>query len=380
MNLFIVNTLTIPSPNASVNRLLSYSKGLVELGDRVSCLSTGIGTDLQEHCLDGITYRMLRKKKGVFQLFLSLCRLINQIAQNKNKIDVCVIVSNSLLLVIPVSIICRVLHIKVVDEVSEYPFVIMRHDLLSRLWSKVYVHNYKLFDGMLIMTDPLVEYYSRFIRKDCKVLKVPMTVDPSRFELNRLSLLQKPEMEYIAYCGDMSGNKDGVMNLIDAFSIVEGKYPNLYLMMIGGTTSPKEYQRITSKVEAIGLKNVLFTGKVDRQQIPELLFNAKLLCLARPSSLQSQGGFPTKLGEYLCTGKPVIITATGEIPRYLNSSNSYIVEPNDNVKFANKILEALSDYSRALIVGANGRKMVEEVFDYHVQAKRMHVFLESLIS
>ena len=42
-----------------------------------------------------------------------------------------------------------------------------------------------------------------------------------------------------------------------------------------------------------------------------------MLVLARPDNIQAKGGFPTKLGEYLATGNPVVVTKVGEIPNYL---------------------------------------------------------------
>ena len=41
MKIAIINTLPIPSGEASVNRLMSYAKGLTELGHKVILLSSG---------------------------------------------------------------------------------------------------------------------------------------------------------------------------------------------------------------------------------------------------------------------------------------------------------------------------------------------------
>ena len=63
--------------------------------------------------------------------------------------------------------------------------------------------------------------------------------------------------------------------------------------------------------------------------MPKYLCNAKLLALARPDSIQAQGGFPTKLGEYLATGRPVVVTKVGEIPDYLEDGvNAFLSDIN----------------------------------------------------
>lgn len=66
-------------------------------------------------------------------------------------------------------------------------------------------------------------------------------------------------------------------------------------------------------------------GDVHRDKVPELLCRSKILALARPDNLQSEGGFPTKLGEYLSTGNLVIITDVGDIPFYLKDGESALI-------------------------------------------------------
>lgn len=230
---------------------------------------------------------------------------------------------------------------------------------------------------MIIMTQPLLEYFKNLVRKDCKLIKLPMTVDMTRFEnINNANKYG----EYAAYCGNMSGNKDGVENLIEAFSFVEAKHPNFKLVMVGGANTDVEFFKIKQKVADLKLKNVIFTGRVSREEIPGILTNARILCLARPSSLQSAGGFPTKLGEYLTTGHPVVVTAVGEIPKYLNRDNSFIVEPDNNRLFGDTINEILSDYEKASVIGLEGRKVALANFNYSVQSARLHDYLINLIS
>lgn len=377
MNVVIVNTLPVPSGQASVNRILSLGKGLVENGDKVTILSSAHTGDTDFHDVNGIKVANMAGISGrLAGLIESLCKIINYIRHHKKDIDVLWIVSNSPLLILPLWITCKLCNVKYVMEKSEFPFVLMKKGLLAKMWGKLYVNTiYKLFDGMIIMTQPLLEYFMGLVLKDCKLIRVPMTVDMSRFENVQA---ENKYGVYAAYCGNMSGNKDGVLNLIEAFSIVEPKHPDFKLLMIGGTNEPAEFEKIKQKVRELGLKNVFFTGRVTRDEIPVLLSNAKVLCLARPSSLQSTGGFPTKLGEYLTTGLPVVVTAVGEIPAFLDENNSFIVEPDNNELFGNRINEILDDYDRAKAIGLEGRKVALANFNYKVQSERLHQFLKDL--
>ena len=372
MRIIIVNTLPVPSGQASVNRILSLGKGLVETGDEMTILSTAKGYDTLCHELNGIKYRNL--KGGRVGLLGSLWVLLKYVRTNRKNIDFLWLVSNSPLLILPLWFVCKISGVCYIQEKSEFPFVLMKKGAIAKVWAKVYVNTiYKLFDGMIIMTQPLLDYFKPLVKKNCQLIKVPMTVDLTRFE----DVPQSDKYgEYAAYCGNMSGNKDGVENLIEAFSYVEKRFPDFKLVMVGGANTEEEFEKIKQKVADLGLKNVVFTGRVTRDEIPSILKNAKMLCLARPSSLQSQGGFPTKLGEYLATGNPVVVTAVGEIPSYLNDGNSFIVEPDNNERFGARMIEVLSDYENACLKGQKGREVALENFNYSVQAKIIHDWLD----
>lgn len=370
MKIAFVNTLPIPSGNASVNRLLSYAKELVSLGNDVSVLSSG-RSEVRQGSIDGVKY-LNYGHKGLIRALLTMMK-----ALRKQKPDVLILVSNSLLLIYPIWFTCMTRDIKLLQEKSEFPFVLRNKGLLGRLYAKFYVGTtYKLFNGLIVMTKPLMEYFKDKVRKDAKLFEMPMTVDMDRFAIEKC---ESKYGDYIAYCGDMAGNKDGVMNLIDAFNIASPKIDNVNLLLIGGSSNLDELNRIQQYAESLGNTHIHFYGKADRSEIPQLLVNAKALALARPSSLQSSGGFPTKLGEYLSTGNPVIVTKVGDIPHYLNESNAFVVEPDNNNAFADAIVKIFSDYSKALEIGSKGKEVALSIFNAKVQTNRLNNFLKSMV-
>ena len=88
------------------------------------------------------------------------------------------------------------------------------------------------------------------------------------------------------------------------------------------------------------------------------------------------GGFPTKLGEYLASGKPVIVTNVGEISEYLTDrQNAYIIEPNNIEALYNCFKYIADHYEEAINVGLEGRKLAEGIFNYKSQAIRMYDFI-----
>lgn len=365
----IINTLPIPSGNASVNRFLSYSKGLVELGHQVTILSSA-QNDIAEIELDGVKcYNLGTKYK--FSLLIALLRILKNILSSEY--DFIILVSNSLLLIYPIALISKITGIKLLQEKSEFPFVLMKNGMISKIKAAIYVNTtYRLFDGLIVMTKPLMKYFQYKVSSKCKMIEIPMTVDFSRFQIKK----EKTNFgEYIAYCGNMSGNKDGIYNLIDSFYYIEKARYSIKLLMIGGTNKEEEFDAIKKYVKELDLKNVIFYGKASREEIPSLLVNAKILALARPSGLQSSGGFPTKLGEYLSTGNPIVVTSVGDIPLYLNTVNSYILRADDNEAFAGQIKSILDNYEEAMKKSVLGKKLAKTIFNSVVQAKRLSDYL-----
>jgi glycosyltransferase involved in cell wall biosynthesis len=115
--------------------------------------------------------------------------------------------------------------------------------------------------------------------------------------------------------------------------------------------------------------------------MPKYLCNAAVLALARPTSLQAQYGFPTKLGEYLATGRPVVVTDVGEIGKFLrDGENAYIVQPNNAEAFAAKLDYVLANYETAKRVGSKGKETAIVNFDCHTHGKRIVDFIRTLKS
>jgi glycosyltransferase involved in cell wall biosynthesis len=224
------------------------------------------------------------------------------------------------------------------------------------------------------MTHSLKDYYSNLFKIE-HCLVVPMTVENDRFEGVNIN----ENDNYIAYVGNLEIAKDGVDILIESFAIVSKHFPDLSLKLYGGgNISDTEY--LKEQVDDLGLSNqVFFEGRIDRSSIPSVLCNAKALLLPRPSSKRAEGGFPTKLGEYLASGIPAVVTNVGEISAYLESGiNAYIVEPDNVRAFAESVMFVLNNPEESKNVGLKGKQIAKEKFNYHNQAKEMLKYIIQL--
>jgi glycosyltransferase involved in cell wall biosynthesis len=125
--------------------------------------------------------------------------------------------------------------------------------------------------------------------------------------------------------------------------------------------------QLKNKIETFGLNDIIsFLGSKNPDEIPAILSNSDLLVLARPNNSQAKAGFPTKLGEYLASRKPIVITKTGEIPKYLiDNRSAYLATADDINNFADKVIFALND-ENAEMIGKNGYEVADKYFNYHL--------------
>jgi glycosyltransferase involved in cell wall biosynthesis len=228
-------------------------------------------------------------------------------------------------------------------------------------------------DLFAVMTKTLTEHYRQMAKPEAKFMLLPMTVDMTRFmNVKDTVMYNKP---YIAFTGTMSNQKDGVDVLIKAFIKNAVKYPDLHLYLAGFWHYDVPAQ--DKLIEESGVSNRIHRlGVLEREQIPPFVCNARVLALSRPNSHQAQGGFPTKLGEYLATGNPVCVTKVGEIPDYLEDNvSAFMAEPGSVESFADALDRAMGE--KAEMVGTAGREVAEESFDVAKQARRLSEFLKS---
>ena len=197
-----------------------------------------------------------------------------------------------------------------------------------------------------------------------------MTVDVERFKNIKKAACRE---KYIAYCGNVSNNKDGVDILIKSFALVCKKRPEIKLFIIGKSPSQTEASDNLRLIKSLGIEErIVFTGVVSSEQMPQLLKDAMVLALARPDNLQAKYGFPTKLGEYLLTENPVVVTSVGDIPLFLKDGVSALISEPSNVEmFAEKLLWALDNPGEASAVGKAGAAVAAEFFNSDIETKKL---------
>jgi glycosyltransferase involved in cell wall biosynthesis len=371
----LVFVATTFRPNtAPANRWLSFARALSELG--VACEFVFL---LPDECnshvpdaLPGIRFSypwegkersLLFKIKPARQLLLHhySCRLVRHLE------------SGSKVVILEMSNVMFHLlkrkDIAVFHERTEHPYAYPYKSFSI----DHYVRVTPQLAGLFVISEPLRQYFIAAGVSPEKICLINMTVDTSRFD----GLARNAGDPYIAYCGTASNTKDGVDELIKAFALVHRAHPEVKLHIIGRTPAPEEYSGNLELIRELGLSSsVVLTGIVPADKMPSVLKDATVLALDRPDNLQAQYGFPTKLGEYLLTENPVVVTHVGDIPRFLEDGRSALIAPPSCPEaFAAKLIWALENPEAAGRIGKEGAQVARRYFNYLTETRKMLGFL-----
>ncbi len=378
MHIIFISTGSYPDMHAAAIRHSLLARGLAEQGHRVQFLLLspqdwqGSNT-LHYHGVEFIelnSYRGSSKMLQHFHYLRGLRQALRMIRQGAP--DLFFVHAVMPIHVIPITWLVKQVKksgIPVFHERTELPYVFGINPHMLR----IYIRNMlPQFDGIFVISDKLISYFSEHVRW---VRKLVTVVDLPFFQTNRPSPYPFP---YIGYCGTIGGSKDGVPILVEAFALIRNEFPDLRLVLVGNNRNREAIRDTLDTIERCGVaERVVFTGLVDREMMPVILGNAAVLAVAKPDTEQNSGNFPIKIGEYLATGVPVVVTRVGEIPLFIEDGVSgYLAAPGDAAAFADKLREALANPEKARAAGQRGKSVAAQHFDYRQVAERMAGLLQ----
>ena len=380
MKIAVVNIYNFPVGMAPTTRIIGYCKGLLEHGCQVDIVSiipkreSDKNVPLTGVCDGGNYYHfshapscnipVLRSILWRYIDYLCLKRALNFIKDSDKEHPYDAIIMSfdepsQFKAILPT--LKKLQRAKIIAIADEYPIPIRHYLKPSVPESKLekYRKIYKDIDGRILMTSKLQNFY------DTKVCPKPTLILSTIVDVDRFKGLKKEiqERDYLCYMGNMELSKDNVDNIIEAFSLVADKYPRLDLHLYG---APKKQtkQYLDDIIKKHDLRSRVFLkGRVDYAIVPQVLKNAKILVSSQPDTKRAEGGFPTKLGEYMMTGVPTLLTNVGEIAEYVQDGiNAYLVAPENPQLYAEKLSYIYDNYKRALEIAVVAQNYIIENF------------------
>lgn len=397
MNISVISIYPFPEGLAPTNRIKAYSKGVIHNGANVNVIipfPTDRYSDKKvtdRGVVNGIPFAyssgVYKSKHKLFRTlsvltryrrfvgFVSSYRLIHR-QNRKNKIDCLILSSDAIDMLFVYSIVAKSIKSKLVFIFDEYPIPI-RHKLKTKipLWKTIlYRYVLKGVDAYVSISDNLKDYFCNLCNKPTFILS--SITDADRFAIDPEDVKDR----YFCYMGNMELTKDNVDLIVRAYSQLPESIRKDYKLFLYGAPNQINKDTILGLISELNLETkVLFKGRVSFNEVPRILKNASVLLSSQPNTLRAQGGFPTKLGEYLASGTPTLLTDVGENSVFVNNREHVFFAKAGSVDdYATQIVYIMENYNIAIQIAEEGKRYVDESYSHVQQGRKLLSFLESL--
>jgi glycosyltransferase involved in cell wall biosynthesis len=169
----------------------------------------------------------------------------------------------------------------------------------------------------------------------------------------------------VLYVGNV-GIAQNLLTLVESAKLL----PDLDFLIIGSGSDVKGID-----AAAKGIKNVHMRGRVEWSEIPAIYQKADILWAQLMPDFS--GAVPSKLYEYLATGKPVIYGGVGEAVSVISEFDGvYIVPPDESKELVSCIRNVVSAPC-GFQLSLNNRKKIEEKY---IREKSVENFYNNILN
>jgi len=150
------------------------------------------------------------------------------------------------------------------------------------------------------------------------------------------------------------------------------------LFIIRGDGEQKDY--IKDKIEMLKLRNVVLdTTIMPLSEVVKCLNMADAFLLLQKERLNPESTFPIKILEYLSVKKPVIVSAKGEVAKFIEKIKAgIVVEPENPERLKDAILTLAKDPILREGLGDNGYAYVQRNFSTDTLGRRLSEIFHSI--
>jgi len=267
----------------------------------------------------------------------------------------------------------RLLGVPVVGELNERPWSLSHPRALGRFWSPLTgMSGVVSISGML---SAWARAEARRRHRDVEVIEVPILVDVEEQPVREYPVDDPP---VVMFAGSPEYDET-IKFILESMKQVWQKVPECRLVVTGANRGDPAARWLF--LDEHRDPRVHVVGYVSRTELLELYGDARALLIPLFDDVRSTARFPTKIGEYLASGRPVVTTAVGEIPRYFHDGVDAVICPaGDPAAYADRIVAVLNDPGVAASIGRESRRLAASRFHYALYSETLHRGFASVAS
>lgn len=217
-------------------------------------------------------------------------------------------------------------------------------------------------DHVSVLTPTMGEYYREKYDLDAERLTaIPFGVDEDLF-VPAADRAREPRLIYLGNLGTFYAFEP----YLRAFERLDDEYE---LYFVGWGECRDDLEQLC--VELGITDRVTFTGRIPREEVPDLLASSALNVVPLETGYRLDYARPTKLLEGMAVGTPYVASPVREIETITDESNAGIVVENDPGKIAEAMETILSDPDERQEMGQRAVEFVEREHRWDVLSARM---------
>jgi glycosyltransferase involved in cell wall biosynthesis len=234
-----------------------------------------------------------------------------------------------------VLLVCRALGVPVIQEACEWwPDTPQRTRLNTWLYERAM---FRWTAGALPISRHIEERIRRVGRPDLPLLRLPVLIDP----LEARPHLDEPRagIPRLLWCGSLYWFIRDASLLIQAGARLAGERRPVELILCGPSSAAAEDTLRREAGEAgFPVGQLRITGFIAEEELWRLCRSASVLLMTMWEDERSATRFPTKIGQYVAAGRPIVTAGIGEVAEFLTDGRTALFyRPGDVDDLAAKV-------------------------------------------
>lgn len=392
MRVLILFAYEYPSGTAMANRVQKLARGVMAAGAEVRLLGVGTTSGGRsagwEYDSYGIPYRLLAMPRGKSRLKMLVGRArlratfreeTASLLHSEEISSVIIFGTSGWLFGAAADFAMRQNTVVVMDAVEwfgkprSFPDALW---LLEQAYTRRYI--FPKISGVIGITSFWEDYCSS---RGLSVIRIPALGDEEERAFSVSANQNRDRVFRLMYLGVLSW-RDLPETMLRGVQMAEQRGMRVVLVVAGKAVLTASGRRFIAKVrkDARLTRLVEITGWLSDEQLKQKMAEADAFVLLRPDNRETRACFPTRLPEYLATGRPVVLSRVGDVGKYFEHRlNAWLVTPGSRAKELCEALMHLStNPSEARSIGLAGRRTALDEFSFHRNGQRLMEFLDGL--
>ncbi len=251
---------------------------------------------------------------------------------------------------------------------------------ISKLFDFIELRFGALFSTILVADDEVEARFKKISPRVVKLYNFPLLTTFQARQGEKAESAERPNS--VIHLGLLTKER-GIWIMLDAISALIKTYNmGVTLTLIGRPSSLTLEKQVKDCIRERNIaNNIELVGQVPYIEVPKYTRSARVGWVPLQPIEKHRKNVPTKMFEYMACGLPIVASDLPPIRQFMSDLNcGLLVDPTDPQAHAEAILYLLGHPDEAQRMGENGRKAVEEKYNWESEGRKLLALYEELLS